>query len=279
MMTAAEIDYGTSRDGFVQLRRRWIPVDAPRAGVLLVHGKGEHSGRYERVGGRLADAGFLVVSIDNRGYGASGGDRGHVESFNHYLDDVEDQLVQLRALEIPLLLIGHSLGGLIVTAYCLDDRPAPDALVAIGPALSVDLRPAQRVMQLLGPLIRRMKPRHEIVDEWDASVFAEDLSVGEAFFHDPLRVAPATISMAMESLSAMKKVGKKLDHLDVPTLCLHGGRDRIVPASASEPLDGRPGVTRVVYPELGHEILNEPQGLDIVDEIVSWAEPVLGLDQ
>jgi len=278
-MTSAEIDYGTTRDGLVQLRRRWNPEGAPRAAVLLIHGKGEHSGRYQRTGALLAEAGFLVVSIDNRGFGASGGRRGHVASFSHYLNDVEDQMVQLRELDLPLMLMGHSLGGLIVTSYCLDQRPAPDALVAIGPALSVDLRPSQRVLQLLGPVIRRMKPHYEIVEEWDPTQFAEDPQVGEAFFHDPLRVAPATISMAMESLAAMTKVRSVLSSLSVPTLCLHGGRDRIVPSSASEGLDGLGGVTRIVYPELGHEVLNEPAGPGIVSEIVAWAEPVLGLDR
>ena len=81
--------------------------------MLIVHGIGEHSGRYEHVGGHFADAGIDVLSYDQRGFGESGGHRGHVERFDEFLDDAEVLLSERRSLDVPTILLGHSLGGLV----------------------------------------------------------------------------------------------------------------------------------------------------------------------
>ncbi len=273
-MTAI-IDRGTTRDGLIQLRRRWQPSGVARASVLLIHGLGEHCGRYERVGDRLAAAGFDVVSIDNRGCGESGGVRAHVDSWDEYLDDIEDQLAELRTLDLPVVLIGHSLGGLMATTYCASDRPKPDAVVVSGPALGVDLRTKDKIMSFVGRFIRKVAPRFEVVDDFDATVFAEDVTVGEKFLTDPLRSGFMTISLALETQGAMAKANAAVNSLGLAVLALHGGRDKIVPPWASEPFENAPGATRVVYPELGHEVFNEPVGMELVDSVVEWIESTL----
>ncbi|MEM9201323.1 MAG: lysophospholipase [Actinomycetota bacterium] len=277
-MTITSItDHGTTRDGLIQLRRRWSPTGDARAAVLLVHGLGEHSGRYEHVGGHLAAAGFEVISLDNRGFGGSGGKRAFVESFSQFQDDVEDQLAEVRTLGLPTVLLGHSLGALISTGYCVGGRPLPDALVVTGPPLGYELKGPDKALKVVGPLIRRFHPGYEVRDDWDATVFAEDISVGETFLLDPLRTDFMTISLALETIGEIERVQDAVAGLDLPTWVGHGGVDKIVPVWASEPFEQVESAVRTVYDGLGHEILNEPVGLDIVDDMIAWIEATLSI--
>ncbi len=268
----AIIDHGTTRDGLIQFRRRWTPAGPARASVLLLHGISEHTGRYEHVGDRLAEAGLEVVGIDHRGYGQSGGRRAHIHRWSDFLDDVEDQLEEVRSLGLPTVMFGHSMGGLITLSYCLDGRPVPDLAVVSGPALGVDLTSKQRVFQVVGPVVRRVSPTLEIREEFDPTVFASDISVGEKFRDDPLRPDFVTVGAAMELLGALEEANQRLASLEVPTLCMHGSEDKLVPAWSSEPLASVAGMDRIVYDGLGHEIFNEPNGLEIVDEAIGWID-------
>ncbi|MEM9468249.1 MAG: lysophospholipase [Actinomycetota bacterium] len=277
MTITSTTDHGTTRDGLIQLRRRWQPAGAPRAAVLLIHGLGEHSGRYEHVGAHLAGAGFDVVSLDNRGFGGSGGKRAFVESFSQFQDDVEDQLVEVRRLGLPTVLLGHSLGALISTGYCLGDRPLPDALVVTGPPLGYELEGSDKALKVVGPLIRRVHPGYEVRDDWDATVFAEDVSVGETFMNDPLRTDFMTISLALETIGEIDRVRDAVGDLELPAWIGHGGVDKIVPVWASEPFEAVPSAQRTIYDGLGHEILNEPVGLEIVDDMIAWIESTLSI--
>ena len=277
MTITSTTDHGTTRDGLIQLRRRWQPAGDPRAAVLLIHGLGEHSGRYEHVGGHLAAAGFDVVSLDNRGFGGSGGKRAYVDSFSQFQDDVEDQLAEVRQLGLPTVLLGHSLGALISTGYCVGGRPLPDALVVTGPPLGYQLEGSDKALKVVGPLIRKMRPGFEVRDDWDATVFAEDVTVGETFMNDPLRTDFMTISLALEILGEIDRVKDAVAGLELPTWVGHGGVDKIVPVWASEPFDSVASADRKIYDGLGHEILNEPVGLEIVDEMIAWIEATLSV--
>ncbi len=265
-------DHGTTRDGLIQLRRRWQPAGDARAAVLLLHGISEHSGRYEHVGDRLAEAGFDVVGIDHRGYGESGGPRACLDDWNHFLGDVEDQLFEVRQLGLPTVMLGHSMGGLITVSYCLDGRPLPDLAVLSGPALGVELDPRREMLRRVGRLIRRFSPSFEFREPFDPTVFASDVSVGEKFRDDPLRPDFVTVSIAMELFDAIDVANSRLGSLTVPTLCLHGADDKLVPVEASAPLESLDVADRIVYDGLGHEIFNEPVGLDIVDEAIRWID-------
>ncbi len=265
----ALIDHGTTRDGLIQLRRRWRPESDAKGAVLLLHGIGEHSGRYEHVGDHLAAAGFEVVGIDHRGYGQSGGRRAYLDSWSQFLDDVEDQLAEVHSFGLPTVMLGHSMGGLIAASYCLDERPLPDLLVLSGPALGVEVDGKLKMLKKLGPMIRKVSPGFEIADDMDATMFASDIAVGEKFMDDPLRTDFATISIGLELFGAIEFTQERLGSLTVPTMCVHGRNDKLVPVWASEPLEAL-GAHRIVYDGLGHEVFNEPVGLDILDEVIAW---------
>jgi alpha-beta hydrolase superfamily lysophospholipase len=270
---AARVDFGLTRDGLVQLRRHW-PAESPRAAVLLIHGIAEHSGRYEHVGRFLANNGFDVVAIDQRGFGQSGGPRAYVKSFDEFFDDVEDQLAEVRKLGLPVVLLGHSMGGLISLSYALSDRPQPDLLALSAPALGAHI-PAP--LRALTPLLARLAPRLRVPSPVRGDVLSTDPAVGEAYMADPLVVRTATPALGHALMREMQRANANVARLALPTFVMHGADDQLVPARSTRSLTELATVTRRTYPALRHEVFNEPVHLAILQELVDWVNEQLAL--
>jgi len=261
------IDYGVTRDGLTQLRRRWKATGPARAVVLIVHGISEHSGRYEAVGRQLAQAGFHVVAYDHRGHGQSAGRRTYVDSFDELLDDLEDHLDQVRQLGLPVVVLGHSMGGLIATAYAVSSRPQANYLVLSAPALGAEVPSWQRIG---APYASNLAPRLFLPSPMPASVLSRDPAVIEAYENDPLIKPGATARMGAELLRAMAATNEQIEKVSLPTLVLHGSDDELVPASVSVAIDDVEGVERWELPGLRHEIFNEPEGPSVLADVVNW---------
>lgn len=261
------IDYGTNRRGLKQLRRRWRAVGDAEAIVLILHGISEHSGRYEHVGRQLAEAGMHAYAYDHQGHGESGGTRGYVERFEWFLDDVEDHLAVCRDVGVPIVLLGHSMGGLIASSYCISDRPQPDLLVLSGAALAAEVPDWQRKA---APRMSKIAPALYLSAPMDGTILSRDPAVGAAYAADPLIKPGATARLGNELFQAMAATRSNVHQLRVPTYALHGGGDRLVPAWATDPLDNVENATRVVVPGLEHEIFNEPEGPELLAGAIDW---------
>lgn len=264
-MTAVEF-FATNSRGGTQLRRRW-DVASPRAAVLIVHGIGEHSGRYQHVGDHLAAVGFDVLAFDQLGFGQSEGRRAHVDRFGQLLDDVEALMAERRELAVPVVLLGHSLGGLVSAAYLVSDRPPPDLAVLSAPALEAEVETWKRVT---APLIGRLAPRLFIPNKIDGVLLSRDVAVQEAYVNDPLVTAGATARLGKEIFAAMDRTRAAIDRISIPTYVLHGGEDELVPLSASAPLRALPNVTYKVWEGLRHECFNEPEQDEVLDAMSTW---------
>jgi len=273
MTSASRIDYGTNRKGNRQTRRQWLTAKAPRGLVLMIHGIAEHSGRYEAVGAQFAAAGLGAVAIDQRGHGTTEGTKGYVETFEGFLDDVEDQITQMKTLGVPVILLGHSMGGLVAAAYAISDRPSPDLLVLSGPALGTDLPGWQ---QTAVSKLAQLSPRLFVGPPFDTEVLSRDPEVGKAYNADSLVKPGGSANLLAQLFSTMHATAANVDKLSIPTLCLHGGDDELVPTAASEVLEGVPGVTRTVLDNLRHEIFNEPEGPEVVASVIDWINEHLG---
>ena len=261
----------TSRRGVGQYRRTWT-AEAPKANVLLLHGIAEHSGRYEHVGATLAEAGYSVRSYDQHGFGRSGGKRGHLDSWDVFLDDVEDNLAELRSEGLPVVLMGHSMGGLIAFTYAVSDRPPPDVLLLTGPALGAEVPTWQRVA---APILGRLIPKFFITSEFDGDLLSTDPDVGQVYADDPLRVKGATAGLGLALFTAMKTANKGLTRLSIPTMVIHGGDDQIVPPHFTVPIGEQASATRTELPGLKHEVLNEPNWHDTLQTLITFANDTL----
>jgi len=273
------VSHATTKDGTDLLVRHWPPDETeaggawagpPWASVLIVHGLGDHSGRYEHVGDQFVTAGLDVWAYDQRGNGGSGGRRGHVDRWSQLHDDLEERLRAVRAAAEgrPVVLYGHSAGGLVVAGYLtLPDRPQPDLAVLTSPALDSTL-PGWKLS--LARVLGKVAPTFEIANGIDPATLSRDPSVGERAAADEVTANSTTARFGAEALAEQERVRRDCGLISVPTLVLHGLDDGLVPASASEVLATVPGVERRTYPGLRHELQNEPEGPQIMDEVIAW---------
>lgn len=254
-----------ARDGLTLLTRLWGPTGHPWTRLLLVHGIAEHSGRYERTGALFAAAGIEVHAFDLRGFGASDGRRAHIDRWAEYLDDVEDRLAAIPG-DLPRVLMGHSMGGLVALDYVASGRLTPDLLVLSSPSIR-DSTPAH--LRAGVRMLNAVAPTASVGNRLRAEQLSRDPEVGAAYFADPLVVPRSTSRLATEAFTAMGRAGQ-VNSLPVPTFVTHGSADTIVPATSTEALGRLPMVERRAYSGLRHETLNEPEGPRVVADIVAW---------
>jgi len=263
-------DSATTRDGIRLLTRHWTAT-APRAGVLLVHGLGEHSGRWEHVGEQLAAAGLEAFGWDHRGFGASAGERAWVDRWSQFHDDVEDRLAAVRAAlpGKPAILYGHSMGGLIALGYCVSDRPLPDLLVLSAPGIADDLAAWKHA---LAPILARIAPRLSLSNGIQPEMLSRDPARQEAARTDPLMLSASTTAFGARAFEEQARVRAAAGRVSIPTLVIHGLDDPIVPPAATEPLAALPTVTRRAYAGIRHELHNEPEGRQILADVIAWID-------
>jgi alpha-beta hydrolase superfamily lysophospholipase len=255
-----------SPDGGAQLVRHWDPVGEVKGDLVLVHGLGEHSGRYAETGSLLAEAGYRVRGFDLLGFGASSGERGDIARWSLFLDQLEGNLLSARTEGRPLVLMGHSMGGLIALDYALAERPRPDLLVLSSPLLA-----GGKAWQIsLVPRLARLFPTLRLPLKIDGDQLSRDPRVGELYFKDPLVLTTASVRLGASILAAQKRVLNALEGLVIPTFVIHGGEDDLVPTMCSQALTPISCVVRRVFPDLRHEALNEPEGPEVVAEIIDW---------
>ncbi len=269
----SQTDIAAAGDGTRLLLRKWPAHGDPWASVLLVHGLSEHSGRYEQLGEWLAEAGLRVHAYDHRGFGGSGGRRGDVRRWAELLDDLQQRVSAVRADGLPLVLLGHSMGGLICAEYAESQRPQPDVMVLSAPGLDSG---HPRHLHWLAAVLGRVLPLVSVSGGHDFSVLSRDPAVGEAFRTDPLVVNRQTTRFGLEAFTAQARTRAGIRRIHVPTLVIHGADDWLVPPSASEGLANVPGVERRVYPGLRHELHHEPEGPRVVADVIAWLREKVG---
>jgi len=276
---APRIQRGDTRiDGAAGLRlyRRWWRPAEPRAALLLVHGYAEHCGRYDHVGHWFAARGFSVHAYDHRGHGKSEGRVCHVDRFDEFLDDLGRMLDAVREAEPgrPVFLVGHSMGGLITCAFLRERHPDVAGAVTSGAALAMpDAFPRWRAIAVR--ILRRLVPCLSLPSGLPTEAVSRDPDVVRAYEADPLVHSTMTMSFAMEMLDRLQRTAGGGADVRVPMLMLHGGADALVAADgtlAFAETVGVPGSDVRIYPELYHEIFNEPEHEAVFADVLAWVE-------
>lgn len=248
--------------------RRWSRDAATGASaryiVLLVHGYGEHAGRYAHVAARLVEDGAVVYAVDHAGHGRSEGERVLIEDFQ----EVEEDVHQLEALAreehptLPVVLIGHSMGGLIGARYAQRWGDGLAAIVLSGPVLGSWL--AAEAL-----LAAETIPDTPI----DPAVLSRDASVGQAYVADPLVWHGAFKRQTLEAMQQALATVAKAGPVDDPLLWLHGEDDQLVPIAQTRAgwarLAGRHSTSKT-YPGARHEIFNETNSDEVLDDVIAF---------
>lgn len=276
----------TTPDGVRLARRTWVPAAGrpARGTVQLVHGLGEHAGRYARLAARLNAAGWRVAAHDHRGHGDSGGPRGALARPDDLLTDLAGVVDATRA-EAPdgwQVLLGHSMGGAVAARFIAEGaRPAPerarwwrpfDAGVLSSPALAADLSAWQRVQLGLGTVLAPgLAAPNGLKPGW----ISRDAQVVAAYQADPLVHDRITPRLARFILDAGADALAQAPRWPLPTLLMWAGADRCVAPRGSRAFAAAAPAARVQtreWPTAFHEILNEPERADVEDELLRWLD-------
>jgi lysophospholipase len=248
--------------GQLRLRYRTWEAAGARAGILVVHGLGEHSGRYESFASRMAYYGFSTFAMDMRGHGLSDGRRGHVPRFNALLQDLDRFRREVHGFaesRMPLFVLGHSLGGLVALRYQEEYQDAFPGAVVISPWLATSL-PVPRWKVTLANVVAPLLPALPVHNGIDPTYLSHDPDIVRAYRADPLVHGRITPRFFTEAASAMGLVTQRADRLTDPILFLVAGDDRLVVADKSLRFAHRlpPSLTTIRhYPGMYHEVLNE----------------------
>ncbi len=271
-MTGTEGTFSTA-DGMELFTRTWS-ADDPRYELLLVHGLGEHSGRWEEPMSHLVQRGANVFTYDLRGHGRSGGDRISLERFDQFHSDISE-MAEATATRSgrPWVLYGHSLGGLQCAGYLMaNTAPQPNLAVLSAPAMAADV-PA--VLRAAAAIFGRIAPGLRVANSIKGDQLSKDPAVAEKYFADELVEVKATARFGKSVFDEQARLATALDTISTPTFVIHGADDTLVPPSASAGLARSQGVERRLYPTLRHELHNEAEGAEVMGDVADWIEAKL----
>ncbi len=270
------IQRGPGQDLYYQ---RWRPDQDAKAVVAIVHGFGEHCGRYPNVVDTLVPAGYAVYSFDNRGHGKSFGKRGHIDEWEDYRTDVFAFLEQVRENEpdTPLYLMGHSLGGLIALDFILRLPDGVEGVVISGPALTQGA--VNPLLLIASRIISVIAPSFGLDTQLESTDISRDPQVVMTYQKDPLVHSMASARLGTEMGSAIKWVRKHAADLKVPILLIHGGEDKLVPAKTSQEFFEKITLedkNRIEYDGYYHETHNDLNWEKPVGDILDWLDKRVG---
>jgi alpha-beta hydrolase superfamily lysophospholipase len=267
----------TASDGDNLALQDWPLAEglALRGVVLIVHGLGEHAGRYDHVARRLNGWGFAVRGYDQYGHGESDGVRGALPLTPRLLDDLADVIESTRArMEpgVPLIVLGHSMGGL-VAGCLLALRPVPvDALVLSSPAFDAGLSGFQKLLLATLP---RIAPNLTVGNGLDPDFISHDPEVVAAYKADPKVHDRVSGRLANFIAGSGRVVIERAPHWTVPTLLMYAGADKLVsPAGSRAFADSAPPqvVTTRCFDHLFHEIFNELDAEPVFETLRQWLD-------
>ncbi|GAB5412518.1 MAG: monoacylglycerol lipase [Congregibacter sp.] len=253
--------------------RHW-PVEAPKATVIIVHGLGEHSGRYQHVAEALGARGIACWAPDHLGHGRSPGHRCHIADFAHFyapLDALRDA-IEAEYPGLPCFLIGHSMGGLIAGNYIIDRQERFQGVAFSGAAFEVPEAPSGFAI-FINKLIAALLPKLGVL-QLDPSEVSRDAEVVRRYREDPLvHDGKVSAKLAVELFAAMDTLVARRASIRLPVLIMHGEGDVMTaPVGAQhffESVSSEDKTLRL-YPGLFHEIFNEPEQQQVLGELGDW---------
>jgi alpha-beta hydrolase superfamily lysophospholipase len=246
----------------------WLPEEKPKAILLLVHGLVEHSGRYMNVVNHFVPRGFAVYGFDHIGHGKSEGKRAYIERFKDFTDTIKqyyDHIIHWQP-NVPVIIFGHSMGGLITTNYVLDYQSELAAAVISGPPLILP----NAISVYSGELIAKFIPWLGLL-RINPDDISRDKAVVQAYIDDPLvnnnRISAGLLN---EIIQGMKRVSSEVENINLPMIIVHGGADKLAEPEGSQMLFDRASSQKKaikIYDGLYHEVLNEPEREQVLKDI------------
>jgi alpha-beta hydrolase superfamily lysophospholipase len=265
-----------TKDGLGMYSKAWEPTGKAKGVICVIHGVGEHIGRYEADGEAMAANGYIQTGFDLRGFGRSQGKRGHTPSIEVYFDDIDLFLAEVarRYPGLPYFLYGMSMGGVIVLAYTPIRQPAVSGVISTAPALHTLLR-EQKFKVFLAKSMGNLFPTLTVNSGIDASLLSHDPRVVELYQKDPLVHAQVTAAWGAAMLRTVNLVYENAAQFPLPLLLMHGTEDQIAYPSSSlsfYELAPKETTTLKMWQGFRHELRNEPGRAKVFKFMIDWMD-------
>ena len=267
-----------NKDGLALFWRRWLPnadsMPSIRGIVVICHGLGEHSGRYEVIARELNKIGFAVYAFDLQGHGQSEGTRHFVKAFNDYIIDLH-QFTEISKTKHPnvhnVYLLGHSMGGLIAIHAVNEASQLYDGVILSAPPTMLNLHMgSERVLSVISSLFPKMPYL-----TFHFVKLCRDKSVLDRYYNDPLvNMGPYTVRLISGLVQAALAVSNIISHFETPYLLMHGTGDKICMYAGSKKFHENTvskDKTFLTYQDAYHELLNEPDCMEqAIPHVIKW---------
>ena len=265
-----------TRDGLEMYAKAWVPAGKVKGVVCLVHGVGEHIGRYQADGEALAGAGYILAGFDQRGFGKSDGQRGHTPNLDAYFDDIDLFLAEVvrRYPDQPRFLYGHSMGAILVLAYTPVRQPPLAGVIATGPALKSSVE-EQKLKAFLAKVLGKILPTISMKNDIDAQMLSRDPAVASLYTKDPLVHTTITTAWGKAMLEAIHLAFENAPRFPMPLLLMHGTNDEIAyPSSSLEfaKLAPKDKVTLKMWEGFKHELHTDPEKAGVFKVMIDWLD-------
>ncbi len=271
-MKQIQFDFTTS-DSLELFGQGWFPDSAPDAVINLVHGLGEHSGRYQHLAKYFIGENIAVLSFDLRGHGQSAGTKGYTPQFDFLLDDISRFLDESknRFPGLPAFIYGHSLGGLLVLSYLLRETPEVKGAIVTDPFLRTAFKPPALKI-FAAKILDKISPKMSLSNEVDPNGLSHDKEVVQKYIDDPLVHDKLTPRLGIAMLRAGEQALQDAAQLKIPLLLMHGNADPITSCDASKEFAERAGsiCTLHLWEGMYHEIHNEPEHKKVFTYELEW---------
>lgn len=254
----------------------WHPGGEVRGILAIVHGLGGHSGLYKTIVEYLLPREYAVYALDLRGHGRSSGQRGYINTWTEFRDDLQAflNLIQQQQPGYPIFLLGHSLGGVIALDYTLHyvkDQSTLAGVIGFSPSIGQVGVPLSRVV--LGKLFSRVWPRFSLHIGLDFSAGSRNQKILDSYTQDKLRHTLATARLSTEFFATVDWIHTHAEKWQVPLLILHGGADRIALPAGSQMFYEKvnyPDKLRIEYPGAYHNLHDDINCVEVITDLVDW---------
>ncbi len=264
------------RDGTSMFACEWSPEarSEAKAVIGIIHGMGEHTGRYAHVAQRFIDEGYIVMMFDQRGHGRTAGQRGHTPDYEQLLEGIDLMLAEAehRSQGLPIFLYGHSMGGNVTLNYILRRKPQIAGAIVTGPWLQLAFMPPS-LQVWLARIVNRVYPSFSNNRPMKADHLTSDPEMARRYREDSLNHGFITARFYNCVVSAGLWALNHANELNVPLLLMHGGNDKVTSIHASQQFAERAGSDRCMFkewPDFLHELHNDTNREEVISDALHW---------
>lgn len=255
------------------------PVKEARAVIGIIHGIGEHCRRYDEMAAWFNNQGIAMVGYDRQGYGRSEGRKGYAKNYKEYVDEVAHLLIECerRYPDLPVFLYGHSMGGHLLLRYLIRRHPNISAAVVSAPHIRLSFTPNPFIVGL-GKMMRKIHPTFTQSNQLDTALLSRNPAIKPAYDADPYVHPKLTSQTGIDILESAAELNRYSDGIKVPVLLMHADADGVTSHDGSRDFAQRnpEGLTFKSWPNMFHELHNEPERQEVFNYVLTWLEGRMG---